>query len=237
MAQSSPTRHVLASGPVNSGQVKVELVTPTGKPPFVVVTWPLKPSAMWPRGVQRRRAGRRQLHRLRPPAASAAVGPRGVTPDHRRRQLRPSGIAVADSPAGALLSPLLQASELARQLGDLGGRVFDGRHGAVVRDPDGPGLESGSSRSARTDALVSEQAVFIDRCALTEMPVDKIIIERHPSKIDKDGRHDYLIAPSRTKILGKRLSDSRQCTRLGSRSSPESERVADYSRPRSNGGA
>jgi hypothetical protein len=31
----------LASGPVNSGQVKVELVTPTGKPPFVVVTWPL----------------------------------------------------------------------------------------------------------------------------------------------------------------------------------------------------
>ena len=28
---------------------------------------------------------------------------------------------------------------------------------------------------------------------LTEMPVDKIIIERHPSKIDKDGRHHYLI--------------------------------------------
>jgi hypothetical protein len=45
-AQSSPTRHVLASGPVNSGQVKVELVTPTGKPPFAVVTWPLKPSTM-----------------------------------------------------------------------------------------------------------------------------------------------------------------------------------------------
>src|SRR4029450_3836603 len=45
-AQSSPTRHVLASGPVNSGQVKVELVTPTGKPPFV--TWPLKPSTMSP---------------------------------------------------------------------------------------------------------------------------------------------------------------------------------------------
>jgi hypothetical protein len=38
----------LASGPVNSGQVKVELVTPTDKPPFVVVTWPLKPSAMSP---------------------------------------------------------------------------------------------------------------------------------------------------------------------------------------------
>jgi len=31
VAQSSPTRHVLASGPVNSGQVKVELVTPTVK--------------------------------------------------------------------------------------------------------------------------------------------------------------------------------------------------------------
>jgi hypothetical protein len=27
-----------------------------------------------------------------------------------------------------------------------------------------------------------------DRRALTEMLVDKIIIERHPSKIDKDGR-------------------------------------------------
>src|SRR4029453_6448897 len=47
-AQSWPTRHVLASGTVNSGQVKKELVTPTGKPPFVVVTWPLKPSAMSP---------------------------------------------------------------------------------------------------------------------------------------------------------------------------------------------
>lgn len=33
---------------MNSGQVKVELVTPTGKPPFVVVTWPLKTSAMSP---------------------------------------------------------------------------------------------------------------------------------------------------------------------------------------------
>jgi hypothetical protein len=28
---------------------------------------------------------------------------------------------------------------------------------------------------------------------LTEMLVDKIIIERHPSKIDKDGRRNYLI--------------------------------------------
>jgi hypothetical protein len=29
--------------------------------------------------------------------------------------------------------------------------------------------------------------------ALTEMLVDKIIIDRHPSKIDKDGRRHYLI--------------------------------------------
>ena len=29
--------------------------------------------------------------------------------------------------------------------------------------------------------------------ALTEMLVDKIIIGRHPSKIDKDGRRHYLI--------------------------------------------
>jgi hypothetical protein len=32
-----------------------------------------------------------------------------------------------------------------------------------------------------------------DRRALTEMLVDKIIIERHPSKIDKDGKRHYLI--------------------------------------------
>src|SRR5215211_9018246 len=40
----------------------------------------------------------------------------------------------------AMISSLLQASEPARQLGDLGGRVFDGLHGAVVRDLDGPGV-------------------------------------------------------------------------------------------------
>jgi hypothetical protein len=33
----------------------------------------------------------------------------------------------------------------------------------------------------------------VDRRALTEMLVDKIIIERHPSKIDNDGRRHYLI--------------------------------------------
>jgi hypothetical protein len=36
-----------------------------------------------------------------------------------------------------MISSLLQASERARQLGDLGGRVFDGLYGAVVRDLDG----------------------------------------------------------------------------------------------------
>ena len=68
VAQSSPTRHVLASGPVNSGQVKVELVTPSGKPPFVVVTWPLKPSAMSPAAYSDAAA---QLCR---PFAAASVG-------------------------------------------------------------------------------------------------------------------------------------------------------------------
>jgi hypothetical protein len=33
----------------------------------------------------------------------------------------------------------------------------------------------------------------VDRRTLTEMLVDKIIIEKHPSKIDKDGRRHYLI--------------------------------------------
>jgi hypothetical protein len=65
----------------------------------------------------------------------------------------------------------------------------------------------------------------VDRRALTEMLVDKIIIERHPSKIDKDGRRHSSSAPSHTKILSKRLSGSRRCTRRGSRSSPESERT------------
>jgi hypothetical protein len=33
----------------------------------------------------------------------------------------------------------------------------------------------------------------VDRRALTEMLVDKIIIERHPHQIDKDGGRHYLI--------------------------------------------
>jgi hypothetical protein len=37
-------------------------------------------------------------------------------------------------------------------------------------------------------SLAWEDLSALDRRALTEMLVDKIIIERHPSKIDKDGR-------------------------------------------------
>jgi hypothetical protein len=42
-------------------------------------------------------------------------------------------------------------------------------------------------------SLACEDLSAVDRRALTEMLVDKIIIERHPSKIDKDGRRHYLI--------------------------------------------
>jgi hypothetical protein len=37
-------------------------------------------------------------------------------------------------------------------------------------------------------SLAWEDRSAVDRRGLTEMLVDKIIIERHPSKIDKDGR-------------------------------------------------
>jgi hypothetical protein len=55
--------------------------------------------------------------------------------------------------------------------------------------------------------------------------VDKIIIERNPSKIDKDGRRHYLIRAIPTKIPSRRLSGSVRRTRRASRSSPESERT------------
>ena len=42
-------------------------------------------------------------------------------------------------------------------------------------------------------SLAWEDLFALDRRALTEMLVDKIIIERHPSKIDQDGRRHYLI--------------------------------------------
>jgi hypothetical protein len=42
-------------------------------------------------------------------------------------------------------------------------------------------------------SLAWEDLSAVDRRAVTEMLVDKIIIGRHPSKIDKDGRRHYLI--------------------------------------------
>jgi hypothetical protein len=42
-------------------------------------------------------------------------------------------------------------------------------------------------------SLAWEDLSAVDRRALTEMLVDKIIIERHPSKIGKDGRRHYTI--------------------------------------------
>ena len=42
-------------------------------------------------------------------------------------------------------------------------------------------------------SLAWEDLSALDRRALTEMLMDKIIIERHPSKLDKDGRRHYLI--------------------------------------------
>jgi len=42
-------------------------------------------------------------------------------------------------------------------------------------------------------SLAWEDLSAEDRRALTEMLVDKIVIERHPSKIDKDGRRHYTI--------------------------------------------
>ena len=68
-------------------------------------------------------------------------------------------------------------------------------------------------------SLAWEDLSAVGRRALTEMLVDKIIIERHPSKIDKEGRHHYLIRAIPAKILSKKPSGSRPYTRLGSRSS------------------
>ena len=42
-------------------------------------------------------------------------------------------------------------------------------------------------------SLAWEDLSAVDRRALTEMLVDKIIIERRPSKIDKDGRRHYTV--------------------------------------------
>jgi len=44
-----------------------------------------------------------------------------------------------------------------------------------------------------SDSSRCEDLSAVDGSALTEMLVDKIIIERYPSKIDKDGRRHYFI--------------------------------------------
>ena len=52
-------------------------------------------------------------------------------------------------------------------------------------------LRTAENRAA--EEMPEKDLSAVDRRALTEMLVDKIIIERHPSKIDKDGRRHYLI--------------------------------------------
>ena len=76
-------------------------------------------------------------------------------------------------------------------------------------------------------SLAWEDLSAEDRRALTEMLVDKIIIERHPSKIDKDGKRHYPSAPSHTKILSKRLKPRKAVKHhgRGERSVPGSERT------------
>ena len=74
-------------------------------------------------------------------------------------------------------------------------------------------------------SLAWEDLSAPDRRALTEMLVDKIIIERHPSKIDKDGRRHYLVRA----IPIPRSRDGSRATKEGargpgSRSSPGSEK-------------
>jgi hypothetical protein len=71
-------------------------------------------------------------------------------------------------------------------------------------------------------SLAWEDLSSEDRCALTEMLVDKIVIAPHPHKI-VDGRRHYTIRAIPYQDPGKRLSGPRWCIGLGSRSSPGSE--------------
>jgi hypothetical protein len=77
-----------------------------------------------------------------------------------------------------------------------------------------------------------EDLSAVDRRALTEMLVDKIIIERHPSKIDKDGNRHYLIRAIPYQDPQQEAERLKAVQRLGSRSSPESEQqVGQSSQP------
>jgi hypothetical protein len=74
-----------------------------------------------------------------------------------------------------------------------------------------------------TPSLAWEDLSAVDRRALIEMLVDKIVIERRLSKIDKDGRRYDTIRTIPYEDPSKRLSGSGRCTKLGSRSFPGSD--------------
>jgi hypothetical protein len=78
-------------------------------------------------------------------------------------------------------------------------------------------------------SLAWEDLSTEDRRALTEILVDKIIVAPHPHKIVDRKRH-YLIRAIPYQDPQQRLSGWGKCTRLGSRSSPGSDRVGNYPR-------
>jgi len=78
-----------------------------------------------------------------------------------------------------------------------------------------------------SDSSRCEDLSAVDGSALTEMLVDKIIIERYPSKIDRDGRRHYFIRAIPNQDPQQTLSGSRRCTMVGSRSSRESKAVQE----------
>jgi hypothetical protein len=84
------------------------------------------------------------------------------------------------------------------------------------------GLSIDAAMPGLPDPLLAwEDLSAVDRRALTEILVDKIIIERHPrARSTRTAGATTSSAPSPTKILSKGLSGSSRCTRLGSRSSP-----------------
>ena len=79
-------------------------------------------------------------------------------------------------------------------------------------------------------SLTWEDLSAADRRALTELLVDKIVIAPHPHKID-DGRRHYTIRAIPYQDPRWRPRASRQCMRLGSRSSPgfDQRRLANRS--------
>jgi hypothetical protein len=71
-------------------------------------------------------------------------------------------------------------------------RELDAAHDQLAREH--KSLTSEAAMPELPDpSLAWEDLSAVDRRALTEMLVDKIIIERHPSKIDENGRRHYLI--------------------------------------------